>query len=376
MQTSQVSNTAGMLSASTPAKPSDANGASESFGQVLSREVAEHNDKTETQGRDNAAPAANAPAKGHEKPQTAKSASESKSTKEAAASGEATDDRAQVSDEMLALVASLSQIAAPADTKTAPPSLEAGERSTLPDAGRGRGRDIAALMNADQAKDAKDTAPLTRDGKTDAGADPVATLGKTESGLAAKDGELADTAKYGKSPEFATNLQDSIAKVHAATIPMQQHLVAQTSHVTEKLAPAVGSPAWDNALGQKITWMVAGEHQSATLTLNPPDLGPLHVVLSVSNSHASATFTAAQPEVREALESAMPRLREMLGDSGIQLGQASVNSGSPNQQGTPDQHASSVRHSPEQADSVTEAPARIVRTSSVTSGLGMVDTFV
>ena len=78
--------------------------------------------------------------------------------------------------------------------------------------------------------------------------------------------------------------------------------------------------------------MVNGGEQSATLTLNPPDLGPLQVVLNVSNDQASVAFTAAQPEVRQALEQALPKLRETMGEAGITLGNTSVSSGSQEQQ--------------------------------------------
>lgn len=90
------------------------------------------------------------------------------------------------------------------------------------------------------------------------------------------------------------------------------------------LAPHVGSNGWDRALGQKVAWMISGGLQSAELSLNPPDLGPLQVVIKVSNDQTSANFFSAQPEVREALESALPRLRQMLNDAGMQLSGFSV----------------------------------------------------
>jgi flagellar hook-length control protein FliK len=114
----------------------------------------------------------------------------------------------------------------------------------------------------------------------------------------------------------------ALATLQAAT----QAVHTPTTHV-DKLTPAVGTPAWDQALGQKIVWMAQGGEQSASLTMNPPDLGPMQVVLSVSNNQATVDFMAAQPEVRQALEAALPRLREMMGESGIQLGQANVSAG-------------------------------------------------
>ena len=123
--------------------------------------------------------------------------------------------------------------------------------------------------------------------------------------------------------------------------------------------------------------MIAGEQQSASLTLNPPDLGPLQVVLNVTNSQANATFVAAQPEVRQALEAAMPRLRDMLSDAGIQLGQATVSSGSNGQQNAFDQQQPSSNSRRPDVPSVrfdTPVPAGRVQPSS--SGQGLVDTFV
>lgn len=147
---------------------------------------------------------------------------------------------------------------------------------------------------------------------------------------------------------------------------------------TERLTPPVGSPGWDQAVGQKVVWMASGGLQSASLTLNPPDLGPLQVVLHVHNDQADATFITAQPEVKQALEAAMPKLREMLDASGIQLSQATVNTGLPNQQqGNNRQEFASGRsgagfggNSDEGELNVATIPVR-----TTTGGRGMVDTF-
>jgi len=129
----------------------------------------------------------------------------------------------------------------------------------------------------------------------------------------------AETPAANAAPAALAALQAAVQAVHAPA-----------GHV-DKLTPAVGTPAWDQALGQKIVWMAQGGEQSATLTMNPPDLGPMQVVLSVSNNQATVDFMSAQPEVRQALENALPRLREMMSESGVQLGQANVSAGSQQQ---------------------------------------------
>lgn len=88
----------------------------------------------------------------------------------------------------------------------------------------------------------------------------------------------------------------------------------------------VGSPGWDGALGQKVTWMATHNHQSAELHLNPPNLGPLEVRVTVSHDQASAMFVSHHGAVRDAIESALPRLREMLADNGLTLGNVMVGS--------------------------------------------------
>ena len=147
-----------------------------------------------------------------------------------------------------------------------------------------------------------------------------------DAGKAAKAAEL--DAKHALQPP-AGALQaaaTALAPAGAANAQAAQALAGN------QLNARVGSQGWDHQLGQKVVWMVNGGEQSATLTLNPPDLGPLQIVLSVSNDQASVAFTAAQPEVRAALEQAMPKLRETMGEAGIMLGDASVSSGSQEQQ--------------------------------------------
>lgn len=148
---------------------------------------------------------------------------------------------------------------------------------------------------------------------------------------------------------------------------------------TERLTPAVGSPGWDQAVGQKVVWMASGGLQSASLTLNPPDLGPLQVVLHVHNDQADATFITAQPDVKHALEAAMPKLREMLDASGIQLSQATVNTGLPNQQQGNNRQEFASDHSGTSKFGANsdegELNVATIRVHPATGGLGMVDTF-
>jgi len=108
----------------------------------------------------------------------------------------------------------------------------------------------------------------------------------------------------------------------------------------------IGSAGWGDAMGQKVVWMASQQQQVAELHLNPPHLGPMEVRLTINNDQVTALFVSHQPAVREAIEAAMPRLREMFADSGMMLGNAMVSSDSlPQQQasGQDDQTSGSLR---------------------------------
>jgi flagellar hook-length control protein FliK len=145
--------------------------------------------------------------------------------------------------------------------------------------------------------------------------------------------------------------------------------------MTDKISARVGTPAWDQSLGQKIVWMSNNTQQTASLTLNPPDLGPLQIVLSVNNDQANATFISAQPDVRLAIEAAMPKLREMMSDAGIQLGQTNVSSGNTPQQRDGQSDGSANRNQQLGTIDGDISINTTSRTTNITTGLGLVNTF-
>lgn len=147
-----------------------------------------------------------------------------------------------------------------------------------------------------------------------------------------------------------------------------------SSAAANRLAPSVGATAWGEALGEKMVWMATGSQQTASLTLNPPNLGPLQIVLNIANDQATAIFFSAQPEVRQAIEAAFPRLREMMDEAGIQLGQATVSADTP-QQHASDQQSQRVIPLFSGVDETSPAGLQTVQSAVPRSGRGLVDTF-
>lgn len=171
--------------------------------------------------------------------------------------------------------------------------------------------------------------------------------------------------------------------------PSPGHLIVEPGAVTGiadsgdpsllRLEPRVGTGGWDNALSQRMLWMVSNQHQIAALNLNPPDLGPLQVILSVNSDQASAAFVSQNPEVRQALEAALPRLKEMMADSGINLGNATVSDQeSRQQQGDLERQNRGRSHYRQEESGITPAGTNLgmSRGTADIRGPRLVDTFV
>jgi flagellar hook-length control protein FliK len=130
--------------------------------------------------------------------------------------------------------------------------------------------------------------------------------------------EAIQTSK--EQPRTPGSTAAAVQQVVANHVLQSQHAVPQPVPI----APAVGAPGWSEAIGNRVVWMANRMENRAELVLTPPQMGRVEVSLSISGDQASATFISANPAVREALEAALPRLREVLADAGIQLGQAQV----------------------------------------------------
>lgn len=86
----------------------------------------------------------------------------------------------------------------------------------------------------------------------------------------------------------------------------------------------VQDPRWEQALSERVFVLASGRAQNAEIRLTPAELGPLRIQVSVDDGTATVAFQAQHALTREALEQAMPRLRELLSETGLTLGQASV----------------------------------------------------
>ena len=128
----------------------------------------------------------------------------------------------------------------------------------------------------------------------------------------------------------------------------------------------VGSSAWADEIGTRVVMMTESGNHTASLKLSPEHLGPLEISITVRDDKASVWFGAAHADTRAAIETALPRLREMFEAQGLSLADAGVFREPPREQPVVKNNAMST----EQGDAQGEADAVSSRVR-----LGLVDAY-
>lgn len=203
----------------------------------------------------------------------------------------------------------------------------------------------------------------------------VSIAGKSEPAASVKTADISVALKTtdlaASMTEPSTQAQTVIAQIAPTPTP---NVTANNAPTT--IAAPVGSSAWPAEFSQKISWMSTQQTQVAELHLNPPDLGPMSVVLTISDNQATAMFSSPHSAVREAIENAMPKLRESMADNGIMLGNATVSDQPPRDRGASDSMNQRANSRADDASSTrADTPQTMTPLTSTRRHNGMVDTF-
>jgi len=181
-----------------------------------------------------------------------------------------------------------------------------------------------------------------------------------------------DTAELdGKTQQFVHTLEASLALLRN---PDKSDLPAITPSTvtlpTMMINAPVQNPGWAHAFSQQVITFLRKDDpttQHAQLRLDPPELGPLKVSISIKDGIATASFVSVNPAVRSAVEHALPLLASQLQDAGLSLGNTSVGShdtaeSSARHTHDSKEHRASRQHTdPEQLDSEDQEPMPIAR---------------
>ncbi len=130
--------------------------------------------------------------------------------------------------------------------------------------------------------------------------------------------------------------QSQVAKdgltFNPATTPVTQ--ISPDSPIVVRqvqVAVPVTQGDWGNKFNDQVMWLSQQQIKAAAISLNPPELGPVDIKIKIVDDVASVQFNSHSGQVREAIEQALPRLRDMMADHGVQLNDVNV-SDNPNKQ--------------------------------------------
>lgn len=139
----------------------------------------------------------------------------------------------------------------------------------------------------------------------------------------------AEAGEGERSPFSESLLTASMSVTRTAPPTGLPQGLAPAAALVPTAALPLDQAGWDRVLGQRLSWMIESGNHSVDIALDPPELGPLQVRISTQNDQAQVHFVSSQAAVRDALEQALPRLRDMLEAQGLQLAHADVSDQSP-----------------------------------------------
>jgi len=94
---------------------------------------------------------------------------------------------------------------------------------------------------------------------------------------------------------------------------------------TEFATPlALQTPQAANMLSEKVVYQVNQKIQMAEIRLDPEDLGAMQIKVNLQQDQLSLQFTVQQAQAKEALEQHLPKLRELLEQQGLSLGESHI----------------------------------------------------
>lgn len=188
---------------------------------------------------------------------------------------------------------------------------------------------------------------------------------------------LLDEPKEEPSASASSGSESTAASTPA--VPTSSNSLSNRHESSLAISTHIRDQNWAQDFTQKISWLANNDKQSAQITLNPDQMGPIEISLNIDKGSATATFVSANAEVRDAIETAMPRLREMFASAGIDLGQTNVSAESFRQQAGSGEGSANRGEPRKDVENVilgTEsALSPRMRTFASQRGNGMVDIF-
>ncbi len=185
----------------------------------------------------------------------------------------------------------------------------------------------------------------------------------------------AQLNQQGHSATLVSTLDKIALKESAQTANQQVKQVQQQMGQFDKAVNITRAEGHQQFV-EKVRWMVNQNQLQADIRLDPPDLGSMKVRVNLSGESASVNIVVQSQQAKEALEQATPRLKELLEEQGIALGQSSVEQEQHHQQQQGTGAMASSARADQGVGELNEGQAEIVEQPIRNGRLGGIDYFV
>jgi flagellar hook-length control protein FliK len=147
---------------------------------------------------------------------------------------------------------------------------------------------------------------------------------------------LSASSNSNSAGEPATAGESSFANQLAQAAGIQQTATgqprAEQAQASAQLPLQLNREMASDQMAERVQMMMSKNLKNIDIRLDPPELGRMQIRMNMNGDGATVHFTVANQQARDALEQSMPRLREMLAQQGVQLGDTSVQQQSSGQQ--------------------------------------------
>ena len=116
-------------------------------------------------------------------------------------------------------------------------------------------------------------------------------------------------------------IQNNIVKAAADSISVQS---AKTAINIQAETISINRKDFVDSVKEKVMVMINQKIKQFEIRLDPPELGSMHVKLNLQNEQAAVSFVVQNQQAKEALEQNIDKLKDMLAQSGVDVGDANI----------------------------------------------------
>ncbi|MCZ4336752.1 flagellar hook-length control protein FliK [Shewanella colwelliana] len=135
--------------------------------------------------------------------------------------------------------------------------------------------------------------------------------------------EFADTSS--SESKLASATLSPTPMVRGEALPQYQVSIKPTGEPAQQMQEMIAK--FSPVMRQQLVAMVSQGVQHAEIRLDPPELGQMMVRIQVQGDQTQVQFHVMQNQTKDIVEQALPRLREMLAEQGMQLTDSNVSHG-------------------------------------------------